>query len=126
KKSEADVVEEPSTEPLASLILGPPPAPEPPRRPTPAPVAQIGPFTRTRFHFMSGMPAGETVNVRDDAGQIVLHYRSFASVTAVVAAVMAAIVIVSGAAAGVFLYSEERSEERRVGKGGRSGCGLDQ
>jgi len=90
------------------LILGPPPAPDPPRRPTPAPVAQIGPFTRTRFHFMSGMPAGETVNVRDDAGEVVLHYRSFASVTAVVAAVMAAIVIVSGFAAGVFLYTEER------------------
>lgn len=57
---------------------------------------------------MSGMPAGETVNVRDDNGDILLHYRSFASVTSVVAAVMAAIVIVSGVAAAIFLYTEER------------------
>lgn len=57
---------------------------------------------------MSGMPAGETANVRDDAGNVVLHYRSFASVTGVVAAVMAAIVIVSGVAAAAFLFSEER------------------
>jgi hypothetical protein len=69
---------------------------------------EIGPFTPTRFHFMSGIPAGETVNVRDDAGQVILSYRSFASATAVVAAVMAAIVIVSGVAAAGFLYSEER------------------
>lgn len=68
-----------------------------------------GPFSKTRFHFMTGMPAGETVNVRDDSGEVVLHYRSFASVTAVVAAVMAAIVIVSGIAAAIFLYTEERT-----------------
>ena len=58
---------------------------------------------------MTGISAGETVNVRDDNGNVVLHYRSFASVTGVVAAVMAAIVIVSGIAAAIFLYSEERA-----------------
>jgi hypothetical protein len=58
---------------------------------------------------MTGMPAGETVNVRDGGGEVVLHYRSFASVTSVVAAVMAAIVIVSGVAAAIFLYTEDRS-----------------
>jgi hypothetical protein len=78
------------------------------RKPTPIPGPPIGPFTKTRFHFMSGMPAGESVHVRDDVGEVVLHYRSFASVTAVVAAVMAAIVIVSGAAAAIFLYTEDR------------------
>ncbi len=67
------------------------------------------PFPNTRFHFMTGLPAGETVNIRDDAGNVLLHYRSFASVTSVVAAVMAAIVIVSGVAAAIFLYSEERA-----------------
>ena len=57
---------------------------------------------------MTGMPAGETVNVRDGDGNVILHYRSFASVTSVVAAVMAAIVIVSGLAAAIFLYTEDR------------------
>jgi hypothetical protein len=46
------------------------------------------------------------VQVRDDSGAPVLQYRSFASVTSVVAAVMATIVIVSGAAAAVFLFTE--------------------
>ncbi|HEV2722708.1 MAG TPA: hypothetical protein VG323_21975 [Thermoanaerobaculia bacterium] len=49
------------------------------------------------------------MNVRDDAGNVVLYYRSFAAVTSVVAAVMAAIVIVSGVAAAIFLYTEERT-----------------
>jgi len=57
---------------------------------------------------MTGIPAGEAVSVRDDAGNVLLQYRSFASVTAVVAAVMAAIVIVSGIAAAIFLYTEDR------------------
>lgn len=102
-----EVLDEPPTEPLESLIAAVP-APAPERKPTPIPGPPVGPFTRTRFHFMSGMPAGETVNVRDDAGEVVLHYRSFASVTGVVAAVMAAIVIVSGCAAAAFLVTEQR------------------
>jgi hypothetical protein len=57
---------------------------------------------------MTGVPANEAVSVRDDAGNVLLQYRSFASVTAVVAAVMAAIVIVSGIAAAIFLYTEDR------------------
>jgi len=97
------VLDEPPTEPLESLLLAPAP-----RRPTPIPGPPVGPFTCTRFHFMSGIPAGETVSVRDDAGEVLLHYRSFASVTAVVAAVMAAIVIVSGGAAAAFLFTEGR------------------
>jgi hypothetical protein len=57
---------------------------------------------------MTGVPAGETVGIRDENGEVILQYRSFASVTSVVAAVMAAIVIVSGAAAAIFLYTEDR------------------
>lgn len=49
------------------------------------------------------------MNIRDDAGNVLLHYRSFAAVTSVVASVMAAIVIVSGVAAAVFLFTEERT-----------------
>jgi hypothetical protein len=48
------------------------------------------------------------VNVRDDSGTIVLAYRSFTSVTGLVAAVMAAIVILSGLAAAAFLITEGR------------------
>ena len=57
---------------------------------------------------MTGVPAGETVGIRDENGEVILQYRSFASVTSVVAAVMAAIVIVSGIAATIFLFTEDR------------------
>jgi hypothetical protein len=57
---------------------------------------------------MTGVPAGETVGIRDENGEVILQYRSFASVTSVVAAVMAAIVIVSGIAAAIFLFTEDR------------------
>lgn len=48
------------------------------------------------------------MSVRDDGGEVLLQYRSFASATPVVAAVMAAIVIVSGLAAAIFLFTEGR------------------
>jgi len=102
-------VDEPPTEPIEALIARADPALEHVRKPTPPPAPPIGPFSKTRFHFMTGMPAGETVNIRDGNGEVVLHYRSFASVTSVVAAVMAAIVIVSGLAAAIFLFTEERT-----------------
>lgn len=57
---------------------------------------------------MTGIPAGEVVNVRDDDGTIILAYRSFTSVTGMVAAVMMAIVILSGIAAAAFLATEGR------------------
>lgn len=55
---------------------------------------------------MTGIPSGETVNVRDDAGEIVLNYRSFAGVIGIVAALMSGIVVVAGIAAATFLVVE--------------------
>ncbi|HXG58406.1 MAG TPA: hypothetical protein VNL91_05250, partial [Thermoanaerobaculia bacterium] len=46
----------------------------------------MGPFSHVRYHFMSGMPAGETARIRDDDGHVLLHYRGFASAIGVVAA----------------------------------------
>ncbi len=57
---------------------------------------------------MTGLPAGETVRVRDDEGNVVLTYRSFASVVGIVAALTAAIVLLAGAAATMFLFAEHR------------------
>lgn len=63
----------------------------------------------TRFRFTTGVPAHEAVSIFDENGAVLLQYRSFASATAVVAAVMAAIVLLSGFAAAVFLFTEERT-----------------
>ena len=57
---------------------------------------------------MTGLPAGEAVRVRDDEGNVVLTYRSFASVIGIVAAFVASIVIVAGAAGTLFLIAEKR------------------
>jgi hypothetical protein len=65
-------------------------------------------FTSSRYHFMSGIPSGETANVRDDAGQIVLSYRSFASVVGIIAALVAGVVVVAGSAGVMFLLMELR------------------
>lgn len=55
---------------------------------------------------MSGLRAGETALVRDDGGNVVLTYRSFASVVGIVAALVSGIVFVAGAAATLFLLAE--------------------
>jgi hypothetical protein len=52
--------------------------------------------------------AGETVSIRDDAGNVLLTYRSFASIVGIVAALVAGIVIIAGVAATVFLLAEDR------------------
>ncbi len=57
---------------------------------------------------MSGIPAGEIANVRDDAGAVVLSYRSFASVVGIVAALVAGVVAVAGGAGVLFLLMEKR------------------
>jgi hypothetical protein len=54
------------------------------------------------------VPAGETANVRDDSGAVVLSYRSFASVVGIVAALMAGVVVLAGAAGVAFLINEGR------------------
>ena len=52
------------------------------------------------------MPAGETVRIRDDEGNALFTYRSFASVIGIVAALMSSIVVVAGIAATLFLLAE--------------------
>jgi hypothetical protein len=52
--------------------------------------------------------AGELALIRDADGREVLSYRSFASVVGIVAALVAAIVILTGAAGTLFLIAEER------------------
>lgn len=56
---------------------------------------------------MTGMPAGESVRIRDDEGEVLLTYRSFTSVVAIVAAFVAIIVVAAGGAAAVFLAVEK-------------------
>lgn len=76
-----------------------PPAPPEPRKTPPR-----TPFSPTRYRFTTGLRAGEIARVRDDAGQVLLSYRSFASVAGVVAALVSAIVAVAGIAAVVLLF----------------------
>ncbi|HEX7190708.1 MAG TPA: hypothetical protein VF381_03955 [Thermoanaerobaculia bacterium] len=63
-------------------------------------------FAKSRLRFMTGMPAGETVRIRDDEGNVLFTYRSFASVIGIVAALIASIVVVAGVAATLFLLLE--------------------
>lgn len=55
---------------------------------------------------MTGIPAGETARIRDDEGNVLFTYRSFASVIGIVATLVASIVIVAGVAATLFLLAE--------------------
>lgn len=65
-----------------------------------------GPFAQTRYRFTTGLRAGEVANIRGDQGQILLSYRSFASVIGIVAALVSAIVSLAGLAAVLFLLAE--------------------
>jgi hypothetical protein len=98
---------EPPTEPLpppAAALLPVVTAPPPP---PPAPAANVaGPFSRTRYFFTTGLRAGEVANIRDDEGNVVLSYRSFATIVGVVAALVSGIIVVAGIAAVIFLASE--------------------
>ncbi|HEY2094310.1 MAG TPA: hypothetical protein VGJ81_20775, partial [Thermoanaerobaculia bacterium] len=53
------------------------------------------------------MPAGEMVRIRDDEGNALFTYRSFASVIGIVATLIASIVMVAGIAATFFLLTEQ-------------------
>jgi hypothetical protein len=57
---------------------------------------------------MSGIPAGEGARIRDDSGEILLGYRSFASVVGVIAALVSGVVLIAGLAAVCFLVAEGR------------------
>ena len=67
-----------------------------------------GPFSKTRYRFTSGIRAGEVVSIRDESGETLLTYRSFASVVGVVGLVVSVIIAVTGAAAVLFLLFESR------------------
>jgi hypothetical protein len=95
---------DPPTEPMPDL---PPPRASSPA-PAPAPPKPSGALDRSRFQFMSGIPAGETAYIRGDDGNALLSYRSFASVVGVIAALMSSIVLVAGAAGVIFLLLESR------------------
>lgn len=66
-----------------------------------------GPFAHDRFHFTTGLRAGEVATIRGDRGEVLLSYRSFAGVTGIVAALVAGIVVVAGLAAVAFLINED-------------------
>lgn len=68
----------------------------------------MGPFSHTRFQFTTGLPAGEVATVRSAGDQVLLSYRSFASVTGIVAALVSGIVAVAGVAAVLFLLAEHQ------------------
>ena len=67
-----------------------------------------GPFAKSRYRFTTGVRAGEVVNIRDEGGQALFTYRSFASVVGVVGLVVSVIITVTGAAAVLFLLFESR------------------
>ncbi|HEU4522724.1 MAG TPA: hypothetical protein VFT12_12020 [Thermoanaerobaculia bacterium] len=66
-------------------------------------------FSTNRFHFTPGVRAGEIAPIADGDGGVLLTYRSFASVVGIVAALVIAIVLLAGAAAAVFLVTDERT-----------------
>ena len=79
--------------------------------PTPPPPPEITPdpgFAATRYQFSPGVRAGDTASINDSEGNALLTYRSFASVVQVVAALVIAIVLITGFAASAFLVAEER------------------
>ena len=76
--------------------------------PEETPLPSSGPFTKSRYRFTSGVRAGEVVSIRDEMGQTLFTYRSFASVVGVVGLVVSVIIAVTGAAAVLFLPSGRR------------------
>lgn len=91
---------EPPTEPFSSpAVLVTPPAPPPP------PIAR-SPFSETHFRFTTGLRAGEVATIRASDDRVLLSYRSFASVSGIVAALVSAIVALAGIAAVLFLLAE--------------------
>lgn len=65
-------------------------------------------FTASRYHFAPGVRAGETASITDADGAPLFSYRSFASVVQIVAALVIAIVLITGLAAASFLVAEQR------------------
>ena len=66
---------------------------------------------------MTGIAAGETVRIRDDEGNVLFTYRSFASVIGIVAALVASIVVMAGIAATLFLCDGAQRRDGNRGAG---------
>lgn len=97
---------EPPTEPIAQTDTEPvfiPP--QLPRKPTLE--SAMGPFSHTQFRFTTGLRAGDVAPVRSARDEVILTYRSFASIVGVVAALVSGIVAVAGLAAALFLVAEK-------------------
>jgi len=83
-------------------------APEPAKPASVRPLRSeiAGLFSHTRYHFTTGLRAGEVANIRSDDGRVLLSYRSFASVVGIVAALVSGIITLAGLAAVLFLIAE--------------------
>lgn len=95
----------PPTEPIApdtNPVYHPP---QPQKRRTVE--SAMGAFAHTAFHFTTGLRAGEVAQVRGAGGEVLLTYRSFASIVGVIAALVAGIVAIAGIAAMLLLIAEE-------------------
>ena len=92
--------------PAVAAAIVAPAAPLPTSTSTPTPLA--GPFAHTRYRFTTGLRAGEVAAIRADDDRVVLSYRSFASVTGIVAALVSSIVALAGIAAVLFLLNEHQ------------------
>lgn len=69
--------------------------------------ADARPFSHRRYHFTTGVRAGQTATIRDDSGAAILTYRSFASIVGIVAILVSTIVALAGLAAVAFLIAEQ-------------------
>jgi hypothetical protein len=91
-----------------ATIAAPAPA-SPSTLAVPAPAPSAGNvFERARYRFTTGIAAGESARIRDDAGEVLLGYRSFASIVGVIAALVSGVVLIAGIAAVAFLVAEGR------------------
>ncbi|HEX6099137.1 MAG TPA: hypothetical protein VF432_22685 [Thermoanaerobaculia bacterium] len=77
------------------------------------PLPPLGAFASTQYRFTTGVRAGETATIRGANDQVLLTYRSFASIVGVIAAFLVAIVAAAGAA-GVLLLVYQGAPLRAV------------
>lgn len=79
---------------------------EPPTEPIPPAPPPASAFAHLQYRFTTGVRAGRTVHVRGANDEVLLTYRSFASVVGVVAALVAAIVALAGSGGVALLIAE--------------------
>ena len=66
----------------------------------------MGAFAHADYRFTTGLHSGEAAQIRSANGDVLLTYRAFASIVGVIAAFVAGIVAVAGAAAMLLLVYE--------------------